>query len=351
MALQWLGQVGPSGQRRAELQRPYHRVAGRLVLDDLAGLVRGRAAAGAPDHVQVLAHVELGAQPVPHGSGLGRHPPQRAIGEHHGHVPDQHGSRLAEAPVLAEPVAVAVALHELAPHGRRAPAGVGAVHHVVVSQREGVEDLQGAAAVEGAVTARVPAAHQPAPVAVGGPDALASAEDHVGQIAEGLVEARVRVRPMSRRSAARISAEADLDPGRDGRSALREDSETPTGPALQPAVAAGTRETDSGEARANASSSRLGGATHAPARHAQGTFGPRPCPQSAGLAWQTVAESLAFRHAATFAPLAGLTACGSPQSPRFSTVGALTLRPSTAARPGSAPPGRPRRSCAAGRSR
>ena len=207
-------QVDAPGQGRAELEGPHDGVARRLVLGDHPGLLPGGPPPGRARHVQVLAHVQLGPQLVPHRSDLRGNRAEGAVGQHHGHVAHQHRGRLAEAPVLAPPAPAPVAVHKPMPHGGLAPPGGRPVHHVVVDQGEGVQQLQGAARSRRPVAVGIAAPQNPPPVAVGGPDALAPGQHQVGQVAQRLAQHGIEFGPapgLGRQQVGQFGG----DPGRD----------------------------------------------------------------------------------------------------------------------------------------
>ena len=72
---------------------------------------------------------------------------QHEVGVHVGQVADEDGDALAEPPGLAPPALDVVPRSELEVHGLRAPPGGRAVHHVVVDERERLQQLERSAGV------------------------------------------------------------------------------------------------------------------------------------------------------------------------------------------------------------
>ena len=154
-----------SGRRRAQLQRPLHRVRARLHPGHLPGMGQVATAGRGPGQVAALPLDELDHQPPPDPSHRLGQLGDQVVGLGVGQVADQDGDALAEARRAAARRAVQVQLGGQGVHRRLAAPGGRLVHHVVVDQGEDVQQLQGGAGLDHVVVRRParwpPAATQP----------------------------------------------------------------------------------------------------------------------------------------------------------------------------------------------
>ena len=174
-----------AAEGRADVQRALDGVLRRLVAQHRHGGVDVGAATGLGRDVEELAGDDLAAgeveepQRVQHPLGGQAAGAQQLVGPAEEQVAEQDRGRGAVVLPAAGPAVLAVLLLE-GPVGRGvATAGVGGVHQVVVDQRAGVEQLQGAAGADECVV--VPGRGRAgdgvvAPPAEGGPQPLAAGD-------------------------------------------------------------------------------------------------------------------------------------------------------------------------------
>jgi hypothetical protein len=190
------------------VQRPLDGVLAGLVAGDAAGDVGIAVTAGRAQQVEVLADVQLQAQLVPHRTDLAHvGAVEEQVGVDVGQVADEDRDTFAEPAGLPPPGTDAVALAELGVGRGLAPAGVRAVHDVVVDQREGMEQLERGSSVDDAGVERVAARADEAPVAEGGSEALAARVDQPLQRAQRRLEAAVEGLPTGQ-----LGVEEPVDP-------------------------------------------------------------------------------------------------------------------------------------------
>ena len=135
--------VEPARERGAEVQRPFDGVLARLERRDAVrerGLgARGRGA----DEVERLADAQLDAQLVEDVAGERGRVAHQHVGVHDREVADEDRHALAEAARFAAPAARRRGAARSARCTASLPAPrVGAVHHVVVHERERVHQLE-----------------------------------------------------------------------------------------------------------------------------------------------------------------------------------------------------------------
>ena len=184
---------------------------------DAAALAPHRA-----EDVEVLADVELDAQLVPDLPRRQRGAVHELVGVDEGQVADEDGHALAEAPGLARPALRGVGVGEAQVGGPGAPPGGGAVHHVVVEQGEGVQQLERRAGVDRAVVGRVAAGGDEAPVAERRPQPLAARGDEATERLHRRPQIRVQRRPagllhVDQLTQPGVDAVGDLEERRGGR--------------------------------------------------------------------------------------------------------------------------------------
>ena len=134
-------------------------------------------ARGSADDVEVLADVELDAQLVPHRHRLGVRRGKELVGVDEGEVADEDRDALAEPARFATPIAERVPVGVLEVRGAHAAPNGRSVHHVVVDQRERVQQLERRARIDDDRVVGVAACPDEAPVAERRPEALASREE------------------------------------------------------------------------------------------------------------------------------------------------------------------------------
>ena len=134
------------------------------------------------------------------------------VGVDEGQVADEDGHPLAEPAGLAPPAGRDVAGGEVDMDGRAAPPQPRPVHHVVVEQGEGVEQLEGGAGVDHRRVGRVTAGADEGPVAEGRPEPLPAVEDEPAQRLDRGDQLGVDQPP-----AGRLLVQEGVDPGFDGR--------------------------------------------------------------------------------------------------------------------------------------
>ncbi len=177
------------------MERPLDRVLGRLVGADAPGSSFGGLAPGGVQHVEVLAHVDLEPELVPHLPGRAADAGQQPVGQDEGQVAHQDGGPLTEAPALAPPPVGLVAGLERHVDGGQAPPRAGAVHDVVVHEGEAVEQLEGGTGLDPDRVGGVAPGAGEAPVAEGRAEALAAAQDEAAESVEWRLEVGVEARP------------------------------------------------------------------------------------------------------------------------------------------------------------
>ena len=148
---------------------------------DLYSAMR-RAAAGSVlavavvDEVERLPDAQLDAELVEDVEHRGRGAAHERVGVDEREVADEDRHPLTEAARLAAPSGVDVAIGEVPVHRVAIAARVGAVHHVVVHERERVHELERGRGVDHASAGSAAAADERA-VAERGPQALAARAD------------------------------------------------------------------------------------------------------------------------------------------------------------------------------
>jgi hypothetical protein len=202
------------------VERTLDRVLARLVAGD--AVRRDPVAVGlrGGQEVEVLAHVELEAQLVPHSRAVGGDVAQHHVGVDVRQVADEDGGALAVTAGLALPAAGPVPPDELDVGCRCAPSGVGAVHDVVVDEGEGVEQLEGGTGIDDPRIVGVAARANEGPVAERGPQALAPGVDQVAQRPQRLDDRGVDGVP-ARDLAVEQAGQALVDARRHGAQARR----------------------------------------------------------------------------------------------------------------------------------
>ncbi len=156
---------------------------------------RRRSPPAVPADVEVLADVELDAQLVPDRPHRRRRTAEELVGVHEGEVADEDGDALAEAPRLTRPSAGLVLVGEREVRRALAAPHRGPVHHVVVEQGEGVEQLERRAGVDRALVPLVAPGGDEPPVAEGRAQALAAGQEQRRHRVERRGEVGVEVGP------------------------------------------------------------------------------------------------------------------------------------------------------------
>ena len=150
-------------------------------MGDASGGLEIGATTGCPQHIEVLADVDLDLELAPGAERGGRRGDHEAIGEHLGEIADEDGDTLAEPTRFPAPSAVVMGGGELGVDGERTPTGLAAIHDVVVDQGEGVQQLEGCARIDDGVVAGGSAGPDERPVAEGRTQSLAAAEHEPAQ--------------------------------------------------------------------------------------------------------------------------------------------------------------------------
>ena len=178
---------------------------------DLYSAIR-RAAAGSVlavavvDEVERLPDAELDAELVEDVEHRGRGAAHERVGVDEREVADEDRHPFTEAARLAAPACVDVATGEVPVHRVAIAAGVGAVHHVVVDERERVHELERGRGVDHRGRVGAAAADERA-VAERGPQALAARADEQPQLVE-----RFDQRGLDRGPARDLGVEEPEDP-------------------------------------------------------------------------------------------------------------------------------------------
>ena len=183
------------GERGAEMQRTLDGVLARLVALDARRLPGIAAPAGGTHQVEVLTDAQLDPQLVEHLPCRGRCIAEQPIGVDEGEVADEDRRPFPEAPRLAAPTGLTVLHAEALVDRRQATAQPGAVHHVVVHERERVQELERGAGVDHErIVGRSARAHV-RPMTERGAQPLAARPNEVAQRRERLDEVFVDRRP------------------------------------------------------------------------------------------------------------------------------------------------------------
>ena len=232
----------PVGQCRAEVQRSLHRVLARLVDGDAVRELGFGARGGGAREVERLADAQLDAQLVEHDvRGVG-HAAHEDVGVGEREVADEDRHALAEPAGLAPPTGADVTLREARVHRVVPAAHLGAVHDVVVRERERVHELERGRGVDDPRVAPVALRTDERAVAEGRTEPLAAGGDEAAQCFDRLGQPGVDRAPPG-----------ELRPRADRRSGVPPASRT--GPAPW-----GTRP-PSARSRSRSDGSRTGGET------------------------------------------------------------------------------------------
>ncbi len=202
------GRIARAEQATADLERTHDRVKRRFEGGHLTGRVQIESSGRRGAHVEILAEVQLDTKFVPQLAGALADTSGQLIGIHMAKVANQDGNTLAIASRLAPPAVGLQPLGVVDVNRLRPSPGGRVVHDVVVDEGEHLEKFEGCADVDhqlfGIVLAggrgRVirPAASLPGPVTEGGPEPLAAAGHHAGQLADRLAEPGIDRFPVGR---------------------------------------------------------------------------------------------------------------------------------------------------------
>ena len=165
------------------MERSLDRVLAALVAADALGLFPPTFARRRSDHVEVLADVQLDAQLVPQCPDFPRCAMQQQVGVDERKVTDEDRHALPESTTLASKRLGLVLVDEHGVRRRLASTRRRAIHHVVVEQREGVQQLECTTGVDHARRRPVAAGSDEAPVTKRRAQALAAGQHEPADLA------------------------------------------------------------------------------------------------------------------------------------------------------------------------
>ena len=184
-----------TGEGRAQVQGTLDGVLARLVGRDAAsgrGIgARGRGA----DQIERLADTELDAQLVEDRLGIGGRAAQQDVGVDEREVADEDGHAVSETPGGTAPRSILVLAREPAVDRVSSAPDVGAVHDVVVHERERVHELESRRGVDRGRVVDRPARSDVRARAERGPQTLAAGGDEILQRAERVDERGIHCVP------------------------------------------------------------------------------------------------------------------------------------------------------------